>query len=428
MTDTVRIGRAEDGLLHVITPLLPSGGTPPSVLDPAPGVDVAVLEVAGGHLTWSVLALEAPPVAVLDSVGPAQGWVWAVYGEQTALALAEDATAPAAPGDGTVTGGTVTEVSPGDGTIKGGTVTEASPALPELVASARRLAYAHWAARWWPASVVDAIPALDVHLLGQEIGTLTEECDLLFGAQETAEASPTDGPFPAVPPDTLPSADVPLPRATDYALAAGPAPADGAADGLTLARGTGGCDWRRCPPGLVDASERAVSWEVVRAAARTTVSITVVAAPGPPHPRGELAPWAAIGGAGVGGAAVGGAGVPLDVPLRRVADTWVGDGLLDGVRPDAVRATTGPHPDGPAGPGPYALGADGLAVDIHLPGFGTPSGPGEDPAAQRALRARIRDLERSRLARAAAGTDAPAGPGALLLRAEIAAANDDSDF
>ncbi|MFE4170840.1 hypothetical protein ACFRR7_02130 [Streptomyces sp. NPDC056909] len=403
MTDTVRIGRAEDGLLHVIAPLLPSGGTPPSVLDPAPGVDVAVLEVAGGHLSWSVLALEAPPVAVLDSVGPAQGWVWAVYGEQTALALAENATARAGRGDGTVTDSTVTE---------------ASPVLPGLVASARRLAYAHWAARWWPASVVDAIPALDVHLLGQEIGTLTEECDLLFGARETADASPADGPFPAVPPDTLPGADVPPPRATDYALAAGPAPAAGAADGLTLARGTGGSDWRRCPPGLVDASERAVSWEVVRAAARTTVSISVVAAPGPPHPRRELAPWAAVGGAAV----------PLDVPLRRVADTWVGDGRLDGIRPDGVRATAGPRTDGPAGPDPYALGADGLTVDIHLPGFGTPAGPGEDPAAQRAVRARIRDLARSRLAGAAAGTDSAAEPGALLLRAEIAAANDDSDF
>ncbi|MEV7679481.1 hypothetical protein AB0O64_13115 [Streptomyces sp. NPDC088341] len=413
MTDTVRIGRAEDGLLHVIAPLLPGGGTPPSVLDPAPGVDVAVLEVAGGHLTWSVLALEAPPVAVLDSVGQAQGWVWAVYGEQTALALAEDATAPAGPGDGSVTNGTVT-----DGTVTNGTVTEASPALPELVASARRLAYAHWAARWWPASVVDAIPALDVHLLGQEIGTLTEECDLLFGARETADASPTDGPFPSVPPNTLPGADVPLPRATDYALAAGPASAAGAADGLTLARGTGGADWRRCPPGLVDASERAVSWEVVRAAARTTVSISVVAAPGPPHPRRELAPWAAVGGTAA----------PLDVPLRRVADTWVGDGLLDGIRPDGVRATASPHPDCPAGPEPYALGADGLAVDIHLPGFGTPAGPGEDPAAQRAVRARIRDLARSRLAGAAAGTDPAAWPGAPLLRAEIAAANDDSDF
>ncbi|MFE4827417.1 hypothetical protein [Streptomyces sp. NPDC056672] len=418
MTDTVRIGRAEDGLLHVIAPLLPSGGTPPSVLDPAPGVDVAVLEVAGGHLSWSVLALEAPPVAVLDSVGPAQGWVWAVYGEQTALALAENATARAGRGDGTVTDSTVTDSTVTDSTVTDGTVTEASPVLPELVASARRLAYAHWAARWWPASVVDAIPALDVHLLGQEIGTLTKECDLLFSARETADASPADGPFPAVPPDTLPGADVPPPRATDYALAAGPAPAAGAADGLTLARGTGGSDWRRCPPGLVDASERAVSWEVVRAAARTTVSISVVAAPGPPHPRRELAPWAAVGGAAV----------PLDVPLRRVADTWVGDGRLDGIRPDGVRATTGPQPDGPAGPDPYALGADGLTVDIHLPGFGTPAGPGEDPAAQRAVRARIRDLARSRLAGAAAGTDSAAGPGALLLRAEIAAANDDSDF
>ncbi|MFJ7999879.1 hypothetical protein ACIQ7D_22510 [Streptomyces sp. NPDC096310] len=362
MAATVRISRAED--LHLIAPD-PAAG--PSVLDGDPGVDVAVLEVAGGHLTWSVLALEAPPVAVLDDAGLAQEWVWAVYGERVALALADG---------GGVVGGT-------------------EPAQPALAESARRLAYAHWAARWWPASVIDSIPALDERLLDREIVELTEACDPLFAGRDD----------PAEPAGAAPGATAgtgqPLPRPGDYALTAGPGPSSGpgtsgdpgtSADGLTLARGMGGSDWRRCPPGLVDASERAVSWQLVRAAARTTVMVQVVAAPGPPPADLRLTPRAAVSGVAD----------PLDIGLRRVADAWLGDAQ--------VRGTEG-------------VPGAGMAVDVYLPGFGPPPvrpGPGDRPA-----RERIRDLARARLAGARSGS--PAGHGAPL-RAEIAASSDDSDF
>ncbi|MEV6421937.1 hypothetical protein [Streptomyces sp. NPDC051662] len=396
MTAVVRIGHAEGGLLRVIAPPPGATGAAPSVLDPAPAVDVAVLEVAGGLLTWSVLALDAPPVAVLDDVDQAQGWVWAVYGEQTALALAAD---------------TVTEPEPAHEPVD----VPVLPALPGLGVSARQLAFAHWAARWWPASVIDDIPALDERQLGREIGELTEECDLLFAGEETADSRPAGAPDAESPADGSPAVEEP-PRATDYALAAGPsARAARSADGLTLARGTGGSDWRRYPPGLVDASERAVSWEVVRAAARTTVSVTVVAAPGPVAVSGALTPRATVNGAAD----------PLDLALRRVDDTWLGDAPFDPAR------TGGPAPGGAS-----------LAVDIYLPGFGTPRTRAHDGEAAAEVRARVRALVRSRLARAREGDgdgardgnrdrdrgrDGDGGPGPLL-RTEIAAATAETDF
>jgi hypothetical protein len=159
---TVRIERAPDGV-WVIAP-----DDAPSVLDDAAGIHVAVLEVLGGHLSWSVLADHTVPVAVLDDVASAQNWVWAVFGEEVALAVAA--------GSGR------------DVTVE--------PARPRVAAGARRLAYAHWAARWWPASTIDAIPPLDEGLLHGEIATLVEECDLLVDGDDAVV--PT-GPAPAHP-------------------------------------------------------------------------------------------------------------------------------------------------------------------------------------------------------------------------------------
>ncbi|MEV8390705.1 MULTISPECIES: hypothetical protein [unclassified Streptomyces] len=390
MTAVVRIGQAEDGLARVIAPPPGARGAAPSVLDPAPGVDVAVLEVAGGLLTWSVLALDAPPVAVLDDVDRAQEWVWAMYGEQVALALAADTAV-----------GTAAE--PAAEPVDASAEVPVLPALPALVVSARQLAFAHWASRWWPASVIDGIPPLDERQLDREIGDLTEECDLLFAGEETADSRPPGGPDAEFPADGSPAAEE-APRATDYALAAGPrAGTAGSADGLTLARGTGGSDWRRYPPGLVDASERAVSWEVVRAAARTTVSVSVVAAPGPVAVPPELTPRATVSGAAD----------PLDLALRRVDDTWLGNAPFDS-----------------AGTGSPAPGGAGPAVDIYLPGFGTSRTRAHDDEAAAGTRARVRALVRSRLARARARDgdgDGDDGPGPLL-RTEIAAATAETDF
>ncbi|MFD7508351.1 hypothetical protein ACFV5N_03220 [Streptomyces sp. NPDC059853] len=299
-----------------------------------PGPADAVLEVAGGHLTWNVLDPAADPLAVLDDPVAAQGWLWALWGEAAALRAA--AGAPPGP---------------------------AVPALPGLADAARRLAYAHWAARWWPASVLDGIPPLDGRILAGEIAELTEECDPLFGGEE---------------PEPLVTAEPPAP--SGYALAAGDA-AD--AGGFVLASGTAGTDWRRCPPGLLDASEEAVSWEITRRPARATVlTLAVVAAPGltdrtrvPDRLRPRARVTTADGGL-------------AEIPLRLTDDSWTG----------------GAPPPGAGRP----------EITVHLPAF--PEPPTPDDAEQRRLRQRIRALAHARLT--------GSGPVVAPLRAETEAAED----
>ncbi|WP_067573806.1 hypothetical protein [Nocardia acidivorans] len=424
------------------------GITPPgaaTVLDATPRLDVMVLEVAGGHLTWNVLAGQSIPAAVIDDVELAQEWVWAIYGEHIALALDAVRTPTTLPGidgqrrsDGTPAPGGDGARGSGSAASRGidgerheetaatrGGDTEwhgaAVPALPALAVSAWRLAYAHWASRWWPASALDGIAALDQRLLDQDIAALTEECEsLLDGA---------DAIVPAVE-----AVVESRPRASDYALAAG----DEVEGGLVLGRGVGGWDWRCCPPGLVDASEHAVSWRVIRDNGVSTVSVSAVAAPGVPTELPEhLHPWARIA---TGGEA-------RDTPLRSTGDVWIGETAF---------ATTG----------------SAVRVDIYLPGFGiapdldtlAPVGsigagrevpiPDSPPHAlvdadQLELRGKIREFATARLRRAAVSGDdwtAPSeGNSATLaggnasplsgesaaaapLRAEIAAAADDSDF
>ena len=335
---TVRISSAASGLV-VIDPQEP--GTQ-RLSDVEPNIDTAIVEVAGGHLAWSLLGEHASPVAVLDDVARAQDWVWGLYGEAAAVALA-------------------------DGSPRYVTT---SPALPELAASARRLAFTLWAQRWWPASVLDGIPLLDAELLERDIAALVEQCDVL-GVEEAVTA------------DRIPET---LGRAEDYALAAGAATAT-SPGGLVLARGTGGTDWRRYPAGLVDASEGAVSWELRRVAGRTIVVVNVVAAPGlrapiPPHLHPHATVQARIGA--------------IDVELNLLGDNWFGE-------------VVAPEGTGPA-----------LTIDVHVPGFG----PTESTTAD--TRAMVRTLARRRLDRAtgAISIDDPDAP----LLAEIAAAASDTDF
>ncbi|WP_454199898.1 hypothetical protein [Nocardia sp. Marseille-Q1738] len=339
MSTTVRI-RYRDGL-WIIAP-----EDAPTVVDGTAGVDVLVLEVAGGHLTWSLLASHATPAAVIDDRSLAQEWVWAIYGQEVSLALDES-----------------------DGDTSGYT---AEPALPDLAARIWRLGYARWAARWWPASTLDGIAPLDEHLLEDEIAALNEECELIVDGADALEE--------------IRSGTEALGRAEDYALAAGPV-ATVAPGALVLARGTAGWDWRRCPPGLLDASERAVSWEVVRAAGTTIVRVSAVAAPlsavdVPAH----LHPRARIQAAGA-----------VDVPLIRDGELWHAETAA------------------PAGSEP------GVTVEIYVPGVGVDEP--EPDAVNR--RAQIRALVTARLRRTA---DAPDNPVESPLLAEIAAAASDSDF
>lgn len=364
----VTIHRYPDGLRGIV----PVGH--PAALHAAPGPDSMVLEVLGGHLLWSVLAGQELPAALIDEVDAAQEWVWALYGEDVALAL--DSVRPGGPvavGDG----------APAAGEGEPPAEVPAAPVLRSTAVSARRLAYAHWASRWWPASTLDGIAELDPALLDRDIALLTEECELVVDGAD------------ALAPLVAAHIETTL-RASDYALAAGDEARPGSA--LVLARGTGGWDWRSCPPGLVDASESAVSWELVRDAGATSVAIAVAAHPGLPDAvPAHLRPWARID-TGRG---------ELDTELRAADDTWIGESVL------SAPAST-------------------VQVAIHVPGFGPdsaagPGAAGEPTADAAALRRRIRDFAAGRLRAAAAPGIDDSGPFAPLL-AEIAAAAGDSDF
>ncbi|MEU0503678.1 hypothetical protein [Nocardia sp. NPDC005998] len=344
MSATVRIGRTADGIWTVV----PEGA--PTVLDAAAAIDAMVLEVVGGHLSWSLLAGQTIPAAVIDNVELAHDWLWAVYGERIAVAIA-------------------------DTEFTDGAEFTAEPAVPELVTAAWRLGFAYWATRWWPASTIDGITPLDDRLLDQEITALRAECELLIDDETASDGEAVD----------ITAAVEVSARAADYALAAGGG-TDRPAGALSLGRGTGGWDWRRCPPGLIDASERAVSWESIRDSGTTTVRITAVAAPqldsaAPAHLHPRAFITTPVGTA--------------EAELNLIGDLWTG-------------ATTTP--------------SDSVsAVDVYVPGVGaTPDPELGGPE----MRRRIRELAAARLRRATGSDDAVDAP----LLAEIAAAASDSDF
>ncbi|MFD3744720.1 hypothetical protein [Nocardia sp. NPDC058633] len=380
----VHLRRAEPGLLVI------AADGAPLVTDAAPALDVLVLDVVGGQLSWSLFDSALIPAAVLDDADAAQDWVWAVYGEDVALAVADN---------------------------RPRTLT-AAPARPESAAALRRLAYAHWAIRWWPASTIDAIPALDPVLLAEEIAMLTEQCEMMIdgavderftepdretetyddgaapndGIRESIPASsgdgePSNGLGGRAPTDEAESIGRSRGRAEDYALAAG----EGSSDGLIVARGSGGWDWRRCPPGILDAGEKSVSWQVARAEGMSTVRVNVVAAPacrheGPPH----LRPYARVRSADAGHDRTPPAHMEFTTPLRLRGDSWTG----------AVRI-----------PGPPETSPD---IAVFVPGVGP-----ADPAEESAMRERIRRFARLRL------TELTGHP---RLSAETAAADADEDF
>ncbi|PPJ29696.1 hypothetical protein C5E45_12750 [Nocardia nova] len=313
----------------------------PTVHDPMPGLDTLVLEVIGGHLSWGLLSEHPVPAAVLHDPDAAQEWLWAVYGEPVALAVADGRSGELL----------------------------AAPARTELSDAARQLGYAHWAAHWWPASTIDGIPALDPEVLGRDIAALTDICESIVDGAD-AQPSPVG-----------PSSDAVAARRQDYALAAGPA--DAGRTGLVLATGTSGWDWRRCPPGVLDASEFAVSWHLTRESGSTSVEVRAAAAPHldtglPGHlwPRARVVTTSA----------------PTDFELRQNGDTWIGGAVID---------------------------ADNVVrVDVYVPGVG-PAIDGADSGYGPAQRQRIREFVVARLR-------SPNRSG--LLEAERAAAASDTDF
>ncbi|MFJ8134433.1 hypothetical protein [Streptomyces sp. NPDC096013] len=410
----VVVSCGEDGTVRVV------GG-------PAAASDVtrAVLDVAGAVLAWPVLGGAELPTAEIHDAARAQQWLWAVYGEQVAAAVHACAV------------GELAHVR--------------VPAEPTpLAGSAARLGFGHWSARWWPASQLDGIPALQPDVLGLELAALTHTCQQLF---DTDDDQPDDcvaelvGDHEAAldaliqwwhstPPSsgtalrlesvlrTVDDAadgagldgealrhlraalDRPRPDGTrveaialfarhdDYALAAGEPLVTG---GRVIARGVGINDWRRYPPGFVDASEAAVSWTARALGARRQIEVEVVAHIAAPVAEVPLAAEVRVND-----------GPRSRVPLSRRVDVWSGRADLD-----VPAGETEPR----------------IELGVLLPGFDP--GPGPEGGADREA---IRTLARRRLATAAAAAqpeplDSPPhnGTSAPFL-AEIAAATTDEDY
>ncbi|MEU5046495.1 hypothetical protein [Streptomyces griseorubiginosus] len=408
------VTRAEDGTVQIAEP---SSG---------PAFTRAVLDVAGAVLTWPVLDPTGLPAAEIHDVGQAQQWLWAVYGERTAAAV--DAVASGAPE-------AAAELMP--------------PEQPTALAeSAARLAFGHWAARWWPASHLDGIPALEPAALGLELAALTHECQQLLdepgevegrelledhlpalaplirwrqsGASphrldrvlrlidDAADSLGVDGEAlgrlrSALEQDDGP-AGTPLDladlfvRQREFALAAGSAHP---VTGRVITRGAGTNDWCRYPPGFADAAEDAVSWTVYARGAGRWIEVEVVAGGTAPVSGAHLSAEVSVERMNLAAEVHVDGRPPSRVPLARRDDVWTGRADLD------IRASTTPR----------------VEVGVLLPGFDP--GPGaEDRAAREAVRA----LARRRLREAAAPYDGEAAQSGPLLAEIVAAAAVEEDF
>ncbi|WP_329270447.1 hypothetical protein [Streptomyces pseudovenezuelae] len=415
----VHVARGRDGSIRVAADAVPgqTGGDDES----APGADFtrSVLDVAGALLVWPVLGARTPPVAYVHDVRRAQQWLWAVYGDGVAAAV-HDAAA------GELTG---VRVRARTGALAG---------------TAARLGLGHWAARWWPASYTDGIAELEGDVLGLELAALTHQCQELFDylddsvaelieehraaldpllrwwhatprpaqtarhlgsvlrlIDDAADCAGLDGPELRRLRSALDEerghgrtpAPVDLsalfPGRDGHALAAGAAPGAG---GRVIARGSGTNDWRRYPPGFVDAAEDAVSWTARAHGALRQIEVEVVAHVTAPAAGVPLAAEVRVNG-----------GTPHRVPLTRRDDVWAGRGELD-LPPGAGLPVTAPPR---------------IEVGVLLPGFDPGHGP--DTGVEREA---IRDLARRRLADAAQ----PGAYGTEPFLAEILAAATGEDY
>lgn len=410
----IHVTRAEEGTVRV--------GDEPA----GPAFTRAVLDVAGAVLTWPVLGAPGLPAAQVHDVGRAQQWLWALYGECVAAAVHSCATGEPA---GVTVAAEVT-------TLAGG---------------AARLAFGHWAARWWPTSYVDGIPGLEPDVLGLELAALTHQCQQLFDTgfgdqpddcaaelieehqaaldllvrwwlapsqsadtarrldsvlrliDDAGDSAGLDGPplrhlrasldqrRPVGAPVDLGTL---FARHRGYALAAGDPLVAG---GRVITRGSGSNDWRRYPPGLVDAAEDAVSWTARAVGAHRRIEVEVVADVAAPAAGAPLVAEVRVDG-----------GRAARVPLARRDDLWTGRADLDlDVALDLPSAAMPPR----------------IEVGVLLPGFD----PGPGAPGDAAHRDAVRALARRRLTAAARPSPYDdTHPGLLLT--EIAAAAVEEDF
>lgn len=269
----------------------------------APAPLVAVLEVSGAVLSWTVDEASDAHIAFTD---PARAdWLWRVVGESGHYA--------------------VTSALDGRSAVDSVEVAEVSPA-PDALAPLRRLALGHWMRRWWPASQRDAIAPLDGALLDAEVALLTAAAQDYFGddtfdseithllaphaAALNAAAREGDPRVTALIDRCRDVADdvgialdaEPLSgRRADYALAAG---SDSRGPGApTVARGTDSINWAAVPPGVFDAAEDTVEWSVQPAGAGADAVLGVeLTGLGNPHGIAVRLESGSAGGAGALGA------------------------------------------------------------------------------------------------------------------------------
>ncbi len=245
----------------------------------APTPLVAVLEVSGAVLSWTVDEETGAAAITFTDLSRAD-WLWRVLGESGHSAVA------AAVGGRQPDGAQTIELS-GVGL------------LPGPVDQLRRLALGHWLRRWWPASHRDGIAALDAAVLDAEIAVLTAAAQDFF-ADDTFDSDVAEllaphaadlarhiqGGDPRVVELVRTATDLtddvgialaePAPatsRRTDYALAAG------ADNGLrasgAIARGTSSLSWGSVPPEVFDAAENTVDWRVESAGPVTNAVVAV---------------------------------------------------------------------------------------------------------------------------------------------------------
>ena len=339
---------------------------------------VAVLELSGAVLEWTVddpHGVATPRITVTDVA--AADWLWRVVGPESHAAL-------------------VSGAEPADVDL-----------LPDALAPLRRLAIGYWLRRWWPESSRDGIVRLDPALLDGELAllvssaqefftedTLDSDVEGLLAPHRAALSALERGGDPRVVEvvracvdladdsgvwaDDLASAPTHAAagRREDYALAAG---RDGVRSRGAIAGGVASVDWLAVPPRTFDAAEHTVDWSVEVADASVFATVRVALTDG-----------------------ASAAGVPVRLQAGAVSAT----GVLDR---NGTAALPLVNEDG-----------DELAeIQAWDHGWSTTTvsvGPGRpDTAEAAALRRRIRDFARTRLAQP--------GPDAFL--AEIVAAESD---
>jgi hypothetical protein len=265
---------------------------------------VALLEVSGAVLSWTVD--DASHAAQITFTHPDRAdWLWRVLGEpgHLALAAALDGRTPDA------------AIELNDVNLR-----------PETLEPLRRLALGHWLRRWWPTSQRDGIAALDGALLDAEIAMLTAGAEeyftddtldsdvaALLRPHTAALSAHLRGGDPRVIELVRTCADLAgdvgvafsetdnlALRRDDYALAAG---ADGnGRSANAIATGTDSVNWGAVPPGVFDAAEDTIQWQVEKA---EDVAKAIV--------RVDLS----------------GAGLPAGINARLRSGDFSGEGVLD---------------------------------------------------------------------------------------------------